>query len=119
MPIGDNSKTGYITPDPISARLSERGFRMGSIPGGIKSVNSGNGQLYEIPDPFSEVFDGLGIANSEYQQMSASLYDYSDDSVTVEWQQEGAAIMRTTFVHGSPYVFVNVLEGQLVLKSKA
>jgi hypothetical protein len=119
MPIGDSSNTGYITPDPISARVSDRGFRMGSIPGGMKSTNSGGGQLYEIPDPFSEVFDGLGIANSHYQQMSTVMYDYSDGSVTVEWQQEGAAIMRATFVHGSPYVFVNVLKGQLVLKSKA
>jgi endoglucanase Acf2 len=119
MPIGDSSKAGYITPDPISARLSDRGFRVGSIPGGMKSLNSGHGQLYEIPDPFSEVFDGLGFVNSQYQQMTASLYDYSDGSVTVEWRQEGAVIMRATFVHGSPYVFIRVLKGQLEIKSKA
>jgi endoglucanase Acf2 len=119
MPIGDSARAGYITPDPISARLSERGFRMVSIPAGMDSADNGNGQFYQIPNPLSEVYDGLAIANKDYQQMTASLYDYSDGSVTVEWRQDNAAIMRATFVHGSPYVFVNLLKGQLLLKSKA
>ncbi len=118
MPIGDVSKAGYLTPDPITARVSDRGFRMLSIPGGLAYKN-GNSDIYEVPGPFDEVFDGLAIANTQYQQMDAKLYDYSDGSVTVEWQQGGNAIMRATFVHGSPYVFVDVLRGELLLKSKA
>ncbi|MDX1341006.1 MAG: glycosyl hydrolase [Reinekea sp.] len=118
MPIGDVSKAGYITPDPITARVSNRGFRMLSIPGGLAYKN-GNADIYEVPGPFDEVFDGLAIANSQYSNMDAKLYDYSDGSMTVEWQQNGTAIMRATFVHGSPYVYVDVLRGELVLKSKA
>jgi len=118
MAVGDVSKAGYITPDPITARLSDRGFRMLSIPGGLAYKN-GNSHIYEVPGPFDEVFDGLAIANSQFQQMEAYLYDYSDGSMTVEWQQNNSAVMRATFVHGSPYVFIDVLQGELVLKSKA
>ncbi|GGX65971.1 glycosyl hydrolase [Saccharospirillum salsuginis] len=118
MPIDDVSKAGYITPDPITARISDRGFRMLGIPGGIEYQN-GNSYIYAVPDPFSEVFDGLAIANSQHSQLEASLYDYSDGSVTVEWQDAGTAVMRATFVHGSPYAFVDVLSGDLLLKSKA
>ena len=118
MTIDSPNRAGYITPDPIAARLSERGFRMINIPGGLAFKN-GNSDIYEIPAPFNEVFDGLAIANSSYNQMEVKLYDYSDGSMTAEWQQDDQAIMRTTFVHGSPYAFVHVLQGELVLKTFA
>lgn len=118
MPVGDASKAGYITPDPITARLTERGFRLLGIPNGLRYQN-GNSVIYPVPDPFSEVFDGLAIANSRHTHMDAHLYDYSDGSVTVEWRDGATAVMRATFVHGSPYAFVDVLSGELLLKSKA
>ncbi len=118
MPVGDTSKAGYITPDPITARLTDAGFRMLGIPNGLQYQN-GNSYIYAVPDPFSEVFDGLAIANSQHSQMDAYLYDYSDGSVTVEWQDNGTPVMRATFVYGSPYAYIDVLSGDLVLKSKA
>lgn len=118
MPVGDTSRAGFITPDPITARITDRGFRMASIPGGL-TVKNGINHIYEVPDPFSEVFDGLAIANSQYNQMDAMLHEYSDGSVTVEWQADDVSVMQATFVHGSPYVFIDVLQGDLVLKSKA
>ncbi|NVJ60840.1 MAG: glucan 1,3-beta-glucanase [Gammaproteobacteria bacterium] len=118
MPIGDSSRSGYITPDPITARITNRGFRMASIPAGI-SFKNGIADTYDVPAPFDEVFDGLAIANSSFSELDAKLYDYSDGSVTVEWQYANQTIMRGTFVHGSPYVYIDVFQGELLLKSKA
>ncbi|MDX3772994.1 glycosyl hydrolase [Chromatiaceae bacterium AAb-1] len=118
MAVNNPDRAGYITPDPITARITERGFRMLGIPAGLR-YQQGNSYIYPIPDPFSEVFDGIAIANSQYSQLQAYLYNYSDGSVTVEWQNNSTAVMRATFVHGSPYTFIDVLQGQLLLKTKA
>ena len=68
-------------------------------------------------DPFSEVFDGIGIANDSFDDMQAFASASSDGSVTVEWQAQEQKIMTATFVHGSPYVFVDVFAGDLQLKT--
>ncbi|WP_144394528.1 glycosyl hydrolase [Pleionea sediminis] len=118
MPIGDNSRSGYITPDPIAARITNRGFRMASIPAGMAFKN-GIADTYDVPAPFDEVFDGLAIANSQYSSLEAKLFDYSDGSMTVEWQHSEQPVMRATFVHGSPYVFIDTLQGELIIRSRS
>lgn len=85
MPVGDTSKSGFITPDPMTARVTDRGVRIMGIPAGMNLVNA-NENVYQIPDPFSEVFDGLAVGNTSYSSMDAYLKDHSDGSVTVEWQ---------------------------------
>ncbi|MFC6441216.1 glycosyl hydrolase [Bowmanella sp. JS7-9] len=115
MTIGDPNRAGYITPDPITARISNTGFRMMGIPSGLNVYGIDFG--YRIPDPFAEVFDGIAIANSGYNALQAYATAHSDGSVTVEWQQQNEAIMHATFVHGSPYVFVDVFKGDLQLKT--
>ncbi|WP_428253025.1 glycosyl hydrolase [Gynuella sp.] len=117
MPVGDSSKTSYITPDPITARVTNLGFRMMGIPNGLK-YDGNNAWQYSIPDPFSEVFDGIAFANTAHSNLDATLYDYSDGSVTVEWRDGGTAVMRATFVYGSPYVFIDVLSGQLKINTR-
>lgn len=115
MSIGDANHAAYITPDPITARVSNRGFRMMGIPAGLNVYGIDFG--YRIPDPFSEVFDGIGIANDSFDNMQAFASSSSDGSVTVEWQSQQQKIMTATFVHGSPYVFVDVFAGDLQLKT--
>ena len=115
MTIGDANSAGYITPDPITARVSNAGIRMMGIPNGLNVFGIDFG--YRIPDPFAEVFDGIAIANSMHSDMQAYAAKTSDGSVTVEWQSNNAPVMQATFVHGSPYVFVDVLDGDLVIKT--
>jgi endoglucanase Acf2 len=115
MTLGDPNGAGYITPDPITARISNAGFRMMGIPGGLNVYGIDYG--YRIPDPFSEVFDGIAIANSAYNNLEAFAKSTSDGSVTVEWQSSNTPVMTATFVHGSPYVFVDILQGDLVVKT--
>lgn len=115
MAIGDPNRAGYITPDPITARISNTGFRMMGIPNGLNVY--GNDFGYRIPNPFAEVFDGIAIANSNYNALEAFAKSHSDGSVTIEWQSEAQAVMEATFVHGSPYVYVDVFEGDLQLKT--
>ncbi len=115
MTIGDPNSAAFITPDPITARVSNAGFRMMGIHNGLNVYGDDFG--YRIPDPFAEVFDGLAIANSNHANMQAFVIDSSDGSVTVEWQSSGQAVMQATFVHGSLYVFVELLDGQLELKT--
>lgn len=117
MKIGTATDSAYITPDPMTARISERGVRLMGIAGGLK-VN-GNEYTYPIPDPFSEVFDGIAVGNSAYSNMEAFLKDYSDGSVTVQWKSGSTVVMEATFVHGSPYVFFQALQGNLVVRTKA
>ena len=66
MKVGDSAGAAYITPDPMTARISDRGARILGIPGGLRS--SATQTAYSIPDPFSEVFDGL--AKATYFQSS-------------------------------------------------
>ena len=115
MQVGAPSDAAFITPDPINARITERGVRLGSIPAGLK-VN-GDGFLYPIPDPFAEVFDGIAIANSDFDNLEARLKDFSEGSVTVEWQSGTTSVMTATFVHGSPYVFFDVHAGDLLVRT--
>ncbi|WP_163931268.1 glycosyl hydrolase [Paraferrimonas sp. SM1919] len=115
MTIGDANSASYITPDPIMARITNAGVRMLSIPSGLSSSTGGFG--YAIPDPFSEVFDGIAVANSKHANMNAVLKDYSDGTVTVQWQASGTAVMEATFVYGSPYAFFTALDGQIIIKT--
>jgi len=115
MSIGDSRDAAYITPDPITARITNRGARVMGIPSGMRA--SVNGFGYPIPDPFAEVFDGVAVGNTVFSNMDAFLRDHSDGSVTVEWQSNGQAIMDATFVHGSPYVYVKAHAGELVVRT--
>ena len=115
MTIGDANDAAYITPDPMTARVTNRGFRVMGIPSGLAAA--GDGFSYQIPDPFNEVFDGVAIGNTNFANMDAYLKDHSDGSVTVEWQSGGAAVMEATFVHGSPYAYVKAYQGELVIRT--
>jgi len=115
MTIGDANHAAYITPDPMTARITEKGVRVMGIPAGLSTA--GDGFMYPIPDPFSEVFDGLAIGNSVHSNLEGYLKDYSDGSVTVEWQSNGVAIMEATFVHGSPYIYFKAYDGVPVLRT--
>lgn len=118
MPVGDATRAGYITPDPIMARITDRGFRALGIPNGL-SVQSESAFNYAIPDPYSEVFDGIAIGNSDYTSLDAFMKDYSDGSVTVEWRSGTTPVMEATFVYGSPYVFIDVKAGSPVIRTKS
>jgi len=115
MTTGDPNDAAYITPDPITARITERGARVMGIASGLAPTN--DGFMYQIPDPFSEVFDGVAIGNTSFGNMEAYLKDHSDGSVTVEWQSGSEAVMEATFVHGSPYVYVKAYQGELVIRT--
>lgn len=115
MTVGDPNDAAHITPDPVTARITERGVRVMGIPAGLGAY--GDNFYYPIPDPFSEVFDGVAIANSDHQEMEAYLKDHSDGSATVEWHAAGAAVMEATFVHGSPYVYFKVYAGQMLIRT--
>lgn len=117
MKVGASTDSGYITPDPITARITERGVRILGIPGGLRTGT--NDTIYAIPDPFSEVFDGIAVGNSAYTNLEAFLKDYSDGSVTVQWKSGSTAVMEATFVHGSPYVYFTALQGNLVVRTKS
>ena len=117
MRVGATTDSGYITPDPITARITERGVRILGIPGGLRTGT--NDTLYSIPDPFSEVFDGIAVGNSSYSNLDAFLKDFSDGSVTVQWKSGATAVMEATFVHGSPYVYFTALQGNLVIRTKS
>ncbi|WP_226668745.1 glycosyl hydrolase [Microbulbifer aggregans] len=117
MTIGDSADSAYITPDPVTARISNRGARVLAIPSGLQTVD--NQTIYQIPDPFSEVFDGIAVGNSAYSNMDAYLKDYSDGSMTVQWRAGATPVMEATFVYGSPYVYFQAFAGNLVLRTKA
>jgi len=116
MTNGDPNSAAYITPDPISARISNTGFRVIGLPAGIRTVNPRE-FAYPIPDPFAEVFDGIAVGNSVHNNLQGFTSKTSDGSITVEWQSGGVAVMNATFVHGSPYVYINVLDGDLELRT--
>ena len=115
MSIGNPRDAAYITPDPIIARITNRGARVMGIPSGLRA--SVNGFAYPIPDPYAEVFDGVAIGNTDFGNMDAYLKDHSDGSVTVEWQSNGQAVMEATFVHGSPYVYMKAHAGELIVRT--
>lgn len=117
MKVGDSAGAAYITPDPMTARITDRGARIMGISGGLRT--SATQTTYAIPDPFSEVFDGLAIGNTNYSNMEAYLKDYSDGSVTVQWNSGSTPVMEATFVHGSPYAYFTALQGSIVIRTKA
>ncbi len=117
MKIGNPADAGFITPDPITARVTDRGVRVMGIPAGLRSNNTQT--VYAVPDPFSEVFDGIAVGNTQFSTMEAFLKDYSDGSVTVQWRSGATPVMEATFVQGSPYVYFNVLQGNFTLLTKA
>jgi endoglucanase Acf2 len=117
MTIGDANDPAYLTPDPIRVRVSNKGARVMGIPGGYKVI--GNFPRYDGPVPFDEVFDGIAIANSAHSNLNAYLKDHSDGSVTVQWKSGDTAVMDATFVHGSPYAYFKVYEGDALLRTKA
>lgn len=115
MRVGNASDAAYITPDPIIARVTERGVRLMGIPGGISL--SSDAFLYSLPDPFAEVFDGIAVGHPEHADLEAFMKDPSAGSVTVQWRAEALPVMEAVFTHGSPHVFFNVLDGHLVLRT--
>ncbi len=117
MKVGDSTGAAYITPDPMTARITDRGARIMGIPGGLRT--SATQTTYPVPDPFSEVFDGLAIGNTAYSNLEAYLKDYSDGSVTVQWNSGSTPVMEATFVHGSPYAYFTALQGSIVIRTKA
>ena len=117
MKVGDSAGAAYITPDPMTARITDRGARILGIPSGLRT--SATQTTYSIPDPFSEVFDGLAVGNTNYSNLEAYLKDYSDGSVTVQWNSGSTPVMEATFVHGSPYAYFTALQGSIVIRTKA
>ncbi len=115
MTLGDAHDAAYITPDPMTARITDKGARIMGIPSGLGLT--GDGFMYPIPDPFTEVFDGIAVGNTNFDNLQAYLKDHSDASVTVEWHSGDQAVMEATFVHGSPYVYFKAVRGQLVLRT--
>ena len=120
--IGDPTAVSpaHVSPDPIRARVSTAGVRLMGIPGGYSLAGGLCGNCYPqyaAPEWFTEVFDGIAIANSEHTNMNAYLKDYSDGSVTTLWKSGNTDVMEATFVHGSPYVFFKVFDGNPILKT--
>ena len=116
MTVGDVSKAAYITPDPIRARISNKGARINGIPSGFKDFGN-KFPRYEGPVPFDEVYEGVAIANSAYSNMDAYVKDHSDGSVTVQWKSGTTEVMDATFVHGSPYVYFKIHQGNALLRT--
>ena len=87
------------------------------LPGGYRVL--GNFPQYNGQNRSLRVFDGVALANSEYSNMEAFLENFSDGSVTVRWMENQLDIMDATFIHGSPYIFINVYRGSLLLRTKA
>ena len=115
MQVDNPSDAAYITPDPIMARITNRGVRLMGIPGGLSL--SGDGFLYSLPDPFAEVFDGIAVAHSQHTDLNAFMKDASAGSVTVQWLAGTVPVMEAVFIHGSPHVFFKVFQGDLVLRT--
>ncbi len=113
--IGDPEGIGHITPDPLMARITERGVRVMAIPTGLEVQE--DGVTYPVPEPLAEVFDGIALANSQFDRLDAYVRDYSDGTVTVEWRSGHLPVMSATFVHGSPYLYLSVFRGDLLLRT--
>lgn len=114
--VDDGDGLGYITPDPITARVSERGLRVMGIPAGLDAQL--HSYTYPIPEPLKEVYDGIALANSQFSDMDAYVRDHSDGSVTLEWRSGHRPVMAATLVQGSPYIYISVYRGDLVLRTR-
>jgi endo-1,3(4)-beta-glucanase len=116
MTVGDAADAAYITPDPITARITDKGVRVAGIPSGMR-IDGENNFYYPIPDHAAEVFDGIAIGNSEYSNLEAFAKDHSAGSVTVLWKSGDTDVMEATFVHGSPYVYFKAYSGNLEVRT--
>ena len=116
MTVGDANDAAYITPDPITARITNKGVRVMSIPSGLR-VTGENQFYYAIPDHAAEIFDGIAVANSEHANLEAYLKDHSAGAITVMWKSGSADVMEATFVHGSPYIYFKAYLGDLVIRT--
>ncbi len=115
MTVGDPNDAAYITPDPLIARISNRGARLMGIPSGLRAYTDDFG--YPIPRPFDEVFDGVAVGNTDFSDMDAFVKDHSDGAVTIEWRSGAQTVMQGTFVHGSPYAYFKAYTGELVVRT--
>lgn len=113
----NGSGAGYLTADPLMVRVSNRGARVLGIPNGLRADPSRF--TYPVPAPSEEVFDGVAIGNTQFSNLSASMSDHSDGTVTIEWRSGATRVMEATLVHGSPYMFFEVFAGTPVLRTKA
>ena len=113
----NGSGAGYLTADPMMARVTDRGVRVLGLPNGLRG---GPTQFsYSIPAPAEEVFDGIAIGNSLFSNLNANMKDNSDGSITVEWRAGATPVMEATLIHGSPYMFFQVYAGTPVIRTKA
>jgi len=115
MRIGEPADAAYITPDPLLARISERGVRIMGIPGGL-SIRT-DGFLYDPPDPFAEVFDGIAVGNTKHSNLDAFMKGSSAGGIIIEWRSGQTPVMDAVFIHGSPHVYFNVFDGKMVLRT--
>lgn len=116
MTVGDAADAAYITPDPITARITDKGVRVAGIPSGMR-LDGANNFYYPIPDHAAEVFDGIAVGNSDYANLEAYAKDHSAGSVTVLWKSGDTDVMEATFVHGSPYVYFKAYSGHLEVRT--
>jgi endoglucanase Acf2 len=116
MTVNDPDDSAYITPDPFSARINNKGVRIGSIPSGLQVTGPGQ-YYYPIPGHEFEVFDGIAVGNSLHSNLEAYTKDFSEGSVTVIWKSGNTDVMEATFVHGSPYVYFKAYVGNLELRT--
>jgi endo-1,3(4)-beta-glucanase len=112
------SGAGYLTPDPMIARVTNRGVRVMGLPNGVRAQGP-NQFVYAIPAPSGEVFDGIAIGNTDFASMKAYMADHSDGSITVKWRSGTLPVMEATMVHGSPYMYFEVFAGTPVIRTKA
>ncbi len=113
----NGSGAGYLTADPMMARITNRGVRVLGIPNGLRADPSRFN--YPIPAPAEEVFDGIAIGNTQFSNLNATMSDHSDGSVTIEWRSGTTRVMEATMVHGSPYMYFEVFAGTPEIRTKA
>jgi endoglucanase Acf2 len=116
MTVGDPADAAYITPDPIIARISNKGARVMGIPSGLR-IDGDKNFFYPIPDHAVEVYDGVAIGNSDYPNLEAYTKDHSAGSVTVLWKSGNTDVMEATFVHGSPYIYFKAYSGDFEIRT--
>lgn len=115
--VDDSVNTSYIAPDPISARVTNKGVRIMGIPSGLDVAEDGSQFNYTIPEYSKEVHDGIAIANSVHNDLKAYVKNHSAGSVTVIWKSDDADVMEATFVQGSPYAYFKVYDGDFMIRT--
>ena len=118
MTVGDEADAAHITPDPITARITDKGVRVMGIPAGLKLMEA-NKFYYPIPNLGAEVFDGIAVGNSAHSNLKAYTKDHSEGSVTVMWKSGSTEVMEATFVHGSPYIYFKAYSGNFEIRTQS